>query len=1105
MTRRIEFDNHTVQRKLRTLMEQQDLDEDAIQHMQKRLLDLEEHAKKAECRLTKLEYERFGSDKNINEQKDSLNKLVEEFKEFVKPPNLEQHVNPLVNRILEDKLQVIAKKCQEDLENAKGQIQRAVEDLRSRTENTFTKTQQELADAVQGQADLKTWTGKSETNFAKMQQVLESAVQEQENLKVWTHKAHEYLGNLEQSRPREGKTVIEAFAHLEGKITEIKRETEKNTAGASSSSSSGQAPGASGQEYADSKSFIKGFLTNDGELRKLKASLDGNKQHIERVQKMVDELRCHCVHVEGHNLHLDNLQLQVDSLAEALHDAPRCDPCGGATPPGIATCCGLGQPCAANSGTGGGFDGGAAGGAGGPGGGDQPWYLSQAHGGNGECHCRHVAGLQFICQLLSSRMGVLEQARQPNARQPSAHGDGLPLIPPGVPHVQINTPPRATAPLKIGPLGGLETGRLFEDKMTAQADFKFDGQKGGDRWKGKLERYFISKSPALKAVLEWAEKADMDVVTEQLLELATGHALKNEHRETLNGAVWGFLSNCVTGEAETIFKRAGCLNGLDAWRRLVRHIDHGRSIRLEALRTEVRSLHLRPIKNLEGVALGIAEFENKITEYIEAGGRELEDEEMKADLLAILPEGLRENLLWRATDPGDFAKFRNMVQAQAAKVLLNRRRLPVHNVEDEPAIEEDFDARSISTVEDLVAAVRRLTGKPWNGANVKLNTRKQPTTAPGAPSQRPPKCPNCGGEHEKNRCKEPMLPVSERRCWTCNKKGHSSNKCPDKSHNKSIRTVDNEGEDMHCFGISMVANPEGFTQVRRGAKPQPRGATLGDYLANVNKFKILGEESDEEAQFQRKAQRRAAAASAWNGAGQSEKDSVDCASLFTCVPGSKEFKRLFPELDVKTANDEKDFQKANLKGQARAADWPVQKDPKSGFDDVPYLERIDLLDHEEIVEDLIAAANHEQTVEVEVAIDSAAVDNVIGEEDIPGGVTVTPNTTGRHFVGANNAQIKNHGTCKTVMRDKNQKEIACRWRVADVNRPLHAVCQVTGPEEGNGEHDVLFSNKKCVVVPPGVVDKILEKIKPITEYTRKGGLYVANMTLSGFARQGRRR
>ena len=70
------------------------------------------------------------------------------------------------------------------------------------------------------------------------------------------------------------------------------------------------------------------------------------------------------------------------------------------------------------------------------------------------------------------------------------------------------------------------------------------------------------------------------------------------------------------------------------------------------LRNEVRSLHLKPIKNLEGVAIGLAEFENKIHEYVEAGGKPYDDGELKSDVLAILPQELRENLLWRASDPG---------------------------------------------------------------------------------------------------------------------------------------------------------------------------------------------------------------------------------------------------------------------------------------------------------------------------------------------------------------------------------------------------------------------------------------------------------------------
>ena len=63
-------------------------------------------------------------------------------------------------------------------------------------------------------------------------------------------------------------------------------------------------------------------------------------------------------------------------------------------------------------------------------------------------------------------------------------------------------------PLVMGPLGGLLNNKMFDDKMTTQDAYKFDGAKGGDQWKGRTKRYFMAKVPALKAILEWAEVAD---------------------------------------------------------------------------------------------------------------------------------------------------------------------------------------------------------------------------------------------------------------------------------------------------------------------------------------------------------------------------------------------------------------------------------------------------------------------------------------------------------------------------------------------------------------------------------------------------------------------
>ena len=49
---------------------------------------------------------------------------------------------------------------------------------------------------------------------------------------------------------------------------------------------------------------------------------------------------------------------------------------------------------------------------------------------------------------------------------------------------------------------------------------------------------------------------------------------------------------------------------------------------------------------------------------------------------------------------------------------------------------------------------------------------------------------------------------------------------------------------------------------------------------------------------------------------------------------------------------------------------------------------------------------------------------------------------------------------------------------------------------------MLFDSEKCYVVTPGIVKKIMETIKAVAEYDRVGGLYIAEMTVSSFTRQG---
>ena len=81
--------------------------------------------------------------------------------------------------------------------------------------------------------------------------------------------------------------------------------------------------------------------------------------------------------------------------------------------------------------------------------------------------------------------------------------------------------------------------------------------------------------PILKTILEWAGEEELYEITEARFEEATRGSLEQHQVQALNAAMWGFLSGSVSGTAETMFKGAESLNGLDAWRRLARYIDHG--------------------------------------------------------------------------------------------------------------------------------------------------------------------------------------------------------------------------------------------------------------------------------------------------------------------------------------------------------------------------------------------------------------------------------------------------------------------------------------------------------------------------------------------------
>ena len=159
-----------------------------------------------------------------------------------------------------------------------------------------------------------------------------------------------------------------------------------------------------------------------------------------------------------------------------------------------------------------------------------------------------------------------------------------------------------------------------------------------------------------------------------------------------------------------------------------------------------------------------------------------------------------------------------------------------------------------------------------------------------------------------------------------------------------------------------------------------------------------------------------------------------------------------------------------------------------------------ICEDEECAEDIIAAVA--ERVRVRPAMDSGATANVIHPNELPAGCHIEPNRTNRHFRGANNSRIERFGAVRTLLENEHGA-VGCDWQAADVGRALHSVSTVCGPEEMEvGKQDVLFNNKLCVVMPPGIVAAILKRIQPVATYPRDGNLYVGEMTMSSFTRQG---
>ena len=391
----------------------------------------------------------------------------------------------------------------------------------------------------------------------------------------------------------------------------------------------------------------------------------------------------------------------------------------------------------------------------------------------------------------------------------------------------------------------LDYNKLFDDKVALSQEYGYSGGDGGDRWRAKARGYIISKCPDMLGVLNWVEKCDQKEITEGMLTEKTMYGQHGGFFMTelcvprLSGVLWGFLNTCLKGEAHTVFEGADLLNGLEGWRLVVQDIQRGRSIRMATLRKLVK--HPPHVTKLEDVASAMLKYQNVLKEYKAVDGILPSEEEQKSDLLDTLPQELRENLMWRATNKPEerLSDFQNHIRGTVNEILFHRGKLS--NTVNTVEIQEGVD--KVSELENMLGAMMQRMGFKPNGGSFSMPRAgaPRPEGARRPPSDRPARCANCGGlNHTKDECPKPKVPMNQRPCHECGKPGHIAANCRSKGgRNAGLVEDEDEGDDVLCMEFQDVCS------TRRRGRPVPRPATLADFVPTVTKNRFRALEADE--------------------------------------------------------------------------------------------------------------------------------------------------------------------------------------------------------------------------------------------------------------------
>ena len=118
---------------------------------------------------------------------------------------------------------------------------------------------------------------------------------------------------------------------------------------------------------------------------------------------------------------------------------------------------------------------------------------------------------------------------------------------------------------------------------------------------------------------------------------------RNDHR-VLSFHLFGFLNTNLVGEAWDVYDSVDGDNGLEVWRLI--NLAVAQKTPAEMLILKHTVLNPKKLEKLRDIPSGFVHWDNAYRAYVEASGGPLDDHRKDGALTTLLPEAMRERILW---------------------------------------------------------------------------------------------------------------------------------------------------------------------------------------------------------------------------------------------------------------------------------------------------------------------------------------------------------------------------------------------------------------------------------------------------------------------------